>query len=305
MKFRNSGFVWSLFMMAAGCNNGPTKEEIKVAQSMHEALTSTPTSRRVVKRQCNYGCYLAAGGVQCWGDNSFGELGNGTTTGTAACASNSTTTCPSVVAITTGATDLVLGDTYACAIVNGGVKCWGTWGGTTYASPVSISGITSGTTKVVVGDDHACAIANNAAYCWGVNNMGQLGASGGGLTSAVQVTNMSTVYGVVTDIAVGSKSGCGVQANALKCWGQIRTEPSLDPAGTPFVLQSNTPTVMLKFGVTAVKATDDYTCATVLGKTKCWGSTVAAAQGTADTLACGTIGPSPSVTNEYVQLLLQ
>jgi alpha-tubulin suppressor-like RCC1 family protein len=68
----------------------------------------------------NYTCVLVAGGsVECWGDDFFGELGNGAI---------STTSNPNPTAISglTGVTQLAGGTSQACALTGSGIKCWGT-----------------------------------------------------------------------------------------------------------------------------------------------------------------------------------
>jgi len=61
---------------------------------------------------------IAGGGAKCWGDNSDGQLGTGDSA-----VSQST---PLRVARITGiVASLALGSRHSCAIVNGGVTCWG------------------------------------------------------------------------------------------------------------------------------------------------------------------------------------
>lgn len=57
------------------------------------------------------------GAVRCWGDNSFGELGDGTTTQRGA---------PIAVPLPAAAAEVVAGDGVTCArLVDGSAWCWG------------------------------------------------------------------------------------------------------------------------------------------------------------------------------------
>ena len=64
-------------------------------------------------------CALAiGGGIKCWGDNDFGQLGNGTTT--------FSWTLLDVVDLSTGVAGIGTGRDHTCAVTVGGdVKCWG------------------------------------------------------------------------------------------------------------------------------------------------------------------------------------
>jgi alpha-tubulin suppressor-like RCC1 family protein len=60
---------------------------------------------------------LEAGTVQCWGENSFGQLGNGMTTAHAT---------PVEVSRLRGVTALAAGANHTCALLaTGTVQCWG------------------------------------------------------------------------------------------------------------------------------------------------------------------------------------
>jgi alpha-tubulin suppressor-like RCC1 family protein len=91
-----------------------------------------------------HACALAsAGAMQCWGDNEFGQLGNGT---------NNNSRTPVAVAQLSGAVvAIAAGSFHMCALSNGGVvQCWGenTYGelgngkSLNSSTPVAVSGFT-------------------------------------------------------------------------------------------------------------------------------------------------------------------
>jgi cysteine-rich repeat protein len=135
--------------------------------------------------------------AQCWGDNSAGQIGNGTTASVGAFSSPATdglvlTPAAGVVSITAGKGN----STCAFYSNGGGVHCWGdnskgqlgygdvtNRGNTQQTLPSSAtacpplsfgSGVTAAT--IAVGSGHMCAILSTGQLrCWGWNLYGQLG----------------------------------------------------------------------------------------------------------------------------------
>jgi alpha-tubulin suppressor-like RCC1 family protein len=125
-------------------------------------------------------CGLDAGGAaSCWGDNTYGQLGTGTT--------NAVT---GVVPVSGGHTfrGVYSGYDWACGVTLAGpAYCWGhnSWGvvvpvvGQRYVEPTPLLlGVPAGLTFTAMdgGFYHMCGIgADTQVYCWGGGFSGQLG----------------------------------------------------------------------------------------------------------------------------------
>jgi len=127
-----------------------------------------------------------AGEAYCWGDNTFGQLGDGTT---------STARTPMLVLGGLQFEAITAGYQHTCGLTNDGVAyCWGSndqgalgssgaleiCGGdrcSTTPAPVagglSFESLSAGRGP---GGSHTCGVTQSGvAYCWGNNNAGQLG----------------------------------------------------------------------------------------------------------------------------------
>lgn len=121
-------------------------------------------------------CAIQNGGVKCWGDNGYGQLGDGTTGG-------DRHTPVSVIGLSSNVSAITSAAGTSCAIHNGAAKCWGKndlgqlgVGNTTnYSTPQQVVGLTSGVTSISTSGFHTCAVHNGWLKCWGRNNYGQLG----------------------------------------------------------------------------------------------------------------------------------
>jgi alpha-tubulin suppressor-like RCC1 family protein len=171
--------------------------------------------------------------VFCWGDNSSGQLGNGTMTNSATPVSVSTSQAGLLSA----------GTLYSCALgFPSAASCWGNNGagqlgnGTTVnsATPVPVSGALI-FPSVSTGALHACGPVNSSvngtafsyAYCWGDNSSGQLG-NGTTTNSAMPIVVAGGLNFAV--VSAGGRHTCGVigiasnlrsptAAGAVYCWG--------------------------------------------------------------------------------------
>jgi alpha-tubulin suppressor-like RCC1 family protein len=139
---------------------------------------------------------LSNGTVEAWGDNSHGELGDGTTTSSAV---------PVPVTGLTGVKYVAAGQLYSAAVLdNGTVMTWGAGGnaqlgdGTLADSdvPVPVKGLT-GVTAVAAGGQHVLALKSNGTVeAWGADDVGQLGDGGQGGGRPVKVTGLTGVVAV-------------------------------------------------------------------------------------------------------------
>lgn len=235
----------------------------------------------------NHTCVVIEGGaVKCWGANDSGELGNDSTTQTAAPVDvkglNS-----GVRAISIGSGDGYGGnpfsfETHVCALTTaGGVKCWGAnafgeLGNNSRSNssvPVDVTGLSSGVSAIAAGREHSCAVTTvGGVKCWGGNGAGQLGLGSTSVISSAVPVDVPGLSGGVRAIAAGLTHTCAVlTTGAAKCWGgneagQLGNNSTTDAAAPVDVAG-------LSSGVSAIVAGWDHTCAVLAsGGAKCWGA---------------------------------
>lgn len=159
---------------------------------------------------------MSTGKIQCWGYNSNGQLGNNSN---AATGINGPST---VVSIPSGATAVAAGGYHTCAIVSGGVACWGNGQqdelGNGFSAdsfvPVATSGLGSGVSGIFAGESYSCAIAAGTAYCWGdTHSIGNNSGTFQTVPAALPLGN------TVTSIGTGFSHGCAIVSGATLCVG--------------------------------------------------------------------------------------
>ena len=210
---------------------------------------------------------LSSGGVECWGDNTSGQLGDGNTTDSLIARPVKWITQATAVAFRSG---------HGCAVLaRGAVQCWGRNDSgqlgngtmTTSTGPVPVTGIRSAT-ALALGWAHSCALlASGAVQCWGYNYYGDLGDGTNARSSIpVWVTGISTA----TAVATGGDHNCALLASgAVQCWGHNY----YGQLGNGTTTDSNTPvTVSGINSATAVAAGAFFSCALLAsGAVQCWG----------------------------------
>jgi alpha-tubulin suppressor-like RCC1 family protein len=215
---------------------------------------------------------LTRGGVKCWGDNQYGQLGDGTYIGSLV--------ARRVKGITEATALGARAAFHECALLaSGAMKCWGGnfsgqlgigISGGYSAVPVAVIGINSAT-AVAVGWHHSCALlAGGAIQCWGYNDEGQLG-DGTNTKSSIPVS----VTGISTATAVASKGShnCALLASgAVQCWGQN----DYGQLGNGTRTSSNTPVTVVGINnATAIAGGGYFSCALLTGgAVRCWGRDV-------------------------------
>jgi alpha-tubulin suppressor-like RCC1 family protein len=213
-----------------------------------------------------------AGSALCWGDNTFGEIGNGGGGG------GST---PSQVSGALTFTSIAAGNQHVCGVAASRVFCWGDddfgqLGDTgivnsTTPIPAESAGTVMSFVTVTAGFAHTCALkASGAAYCWGNNAAAQLGigaADGNAHSTPVQVGGGLTFV----SLTAGTAHTCGLtSAGVAYCWGdnsfgELGIGSAGGEAGAPVAVGGG-----LTF--TQLSAGDVFTCGVSGSAVYCWGS---------------------------------
>jgi alpha-tubulin suppressor-like RCC1 family protein len=177
-----------------------------------------------------HSCVLApaadgrGGQVLCFGDNSYGQLGDGSTTSRATPAP-----APLGGASPMRALSITAGGDHTCAVdVAGQAWCWGrgdhgeSGGGAEIDQPSPLPIALPGGGSVAslsAGGSHTCAIDQaGQIFCWGANDRGQLGtgAPGADVTTPAPVSQIPAALAV----SAGAAHTCAELGDqSIYCWG--------------------------------------------------------------------------------------
>ena len=181
-----------------------------------------------------------SGRMLCWGDNTYGQLGDGTTTSSA---------MPVEVKLGANmpqkAKAIAAGQFFTCALFEGGsVYCWGRNNvgqlglGTTDQDPhpTPKSAVVSNAASIAGGSAHACAITDPGGdlVCWGENLTGQI-SQGGMATLPTATLALSGQPTKVTAVAPGMSHTCALRGGNLFCWGTGPAAATMPSTSMPVI----------------------------------------------------------------------
>lgn len=236
---------------------------------------------------------LDNGAVNCWGANTFGQLGDD---------SNTNRNTPVAVIGINNSIAVTAGSEFSCALlVNGTINCWGNnfysqlgdGSNISRKVPVAVNGI-SNAIAITGGISHTCALlANGTINCWGRNNEGQLG-NGNNINSTIPVA----VSGINNAVAItaGSYNTCALLANGtINCWGY-----NLDgELGNGTTTSTNSPVAVSGINnAVAITAGTFHTCALLAtGTINCWGRNLEGQLGNGNNTGSDTPVAVSGITN--------
>ncbi len=266
---RSDGTVWcwganGSRQIGSGRSGTPTSTPVAVADltgAVHIACGSL------------HSCAIVTDGtVRCWGGNTLGQIGDGTTT-----------MRPTPVAVPglTGVRALAAGANFTCAALSDGTaRCWGESAagqlGVTSSTPITTPSAVPGVTRVTAlsaGTNHACALRDDGtAQCWGENTYGALGDPASTPVQRAPVTVALTPR--LRSIHAGHKHTCAVTVgDAVHCWG-ANEQGELGDGRTGLNAIWNSPTLTRDLApAQSLSAGRAFNCAVTRGgAVACWGN---------------------------------
>ena len=234
-------------------------------------------------------CVLVSdGNVRCWGDNQFGQLGDGG-------ASGPLSRVPVSVSGLANAVAIAAGHEHTCALLaDGTARCWGDNSigqlgdgtNTNRSTPGPLpAGNLGNVAAIAPGRDHTCLLlASGVVRCWGLNSSGQLGNNSFSNSFAPVTVALSNAVA----ISAGHFHSCALQAGgAALCWGRNVT----GELGIGSTANQSTPITVGLANAVAIAPGVGHTCALVAGGTsvtgdaRCWGDNSVGQLGNSSTIS--------------------
>jgi alpha-tubulin suppressor-like RCC1 family protein len=222
-----------------GVQGGASSDDILDPTFVWDTTTGAPMNDALkADGGANHTCALVeTDRVRCWGSNSVGQLGDGST---------NTHVNPVYVLAPTGYTPhenfsaVTTGTAYTCALnsLTSRAECWGAnnYGqlgdGSTTQREIAVvvrnpdSTAMTSVSHISAGFQHTCAVAGGVAKCWGTNTFGQLGVGVGstGEHYATTVRMSGTGPDMINAMTIdaGYNFTCAIVGteHELYCWGK-------------------------------------------------------------------------------------
>lgn len=272
IKSDNSGHCWGYNL------DGRTGRNTTAGNTLVPSAISGGGSWKSIDAGTSHTCGIKSDDtVNCWGNNYWGEVGDGTLVDklvpTALTAGG---TWSSVIASA--------GATCAITINSKMLKCWGSnydgiradnYPDQTANSPKKVSG-TETWNSLALGSmgwglDFTCGLKNdNSVWCWGYNDEGALGSTVPLTQITINKVQVSGAHNFV-DIEAGAAHICGLKADgSVMCWG-MNSDNELGNGNTT---STNTPGALSGgHSFTKISARGFHGCGIKADKSMwCWGA---------------------------------
>jgi alpha-tubulin suppressor-like RCC1 family protein len=210
--------------LGSGSSDSASPVEVQVTQ-MDGSQTALIGVTQISIGNYHSCAILANTSAACWGNNSYGQLGDGT---------HNSRSSPKLVVISeldgsktllTDISQIAGGGIHTCAVLASTMSaaCWGDNSrgqlgvpAITFSTP-SPTGIPSlGVKQLSGGNNHTCAVlADSRLACWGDNTYGELG-------DAVPSSRSPVVLSATaTQVAAGNDFTCALMTDTgVQCWGR-------------------------------------------------------------------------------------
>ena len=259
-----------------------------------QAVPGVPALASISTRTSHVCGLTPAGEAWCWGENSLGQLGDGTSAPRAN---------PVKVTGDLRFSQIAAGGGFTCAVALTGLAyCWGAGAlgqaglelcGSVGTTPCAKSPLLVGArpvTAVAAGVRHACVIDSaGAAWCWGFNFLGEVGSTAYG--ENVVAPRRVSGANVYASIGAGDSFTCAMTtAGSAWCWGaggRGELGRAVPACNSVSVFTNTCSAVPVAVNTTAVFSTlsvgMSHSCAlTSAGVAHCWGDNGQGQLGTKD-----------------------
>ncbi len=253
----------------------------------------------------DFTCAVASSRPYCWGDNGFGQLGEGTFTAR----NRPTLVAAGIVPLT----QVTAGQRFACGLGNGGAAvCWGSnlqgqigidaQNVIAYPTPQGVLGGHS-FQQISAGVNHVCALdGDGRVWCWGGYATGALGVGVdvAGYTHPLRVVVNPDIPGFdagtrFAQVDAGGFTTCAVTTTGdIWCWGS-NTGGMLGNGSSD--TQSFVPVKVAGGGrsFSEVSVGFNHVCAVTAGSVYCWGNNLQGQLGTGPGSPSFSSVPTPAV----------